>query len=281
MNTKRQPKGIPVGGQYAENSHDEAGSTLTSSFVGDTPFSLIAERDTLEQEYAKAAEQEYAAHFARAAEQYGGGDGSVRLEFDNEDGQVTVFSPDGEVIEDDSILDLLPAGYENGRIEVDYSGDRYVSTVVNSDTGDEESYEFVHSQGDIDALATAAQDATSHRATIRDSAEKVAVVSAYESARIVSDEENMTFTPTSLPLGDGAPTKVLRLPNGLSVAPLNAREADAYGFYGQNVESVTVERDGEGYLIHRTVRRPISGGTEVLTDRVTAGSRERWKAGEL
>ncbi len=174
-----------------------------------------------------------------------------------------------------------PSGYENGWIEVDYSGDRYVSTVVNSDTGDEESYEFVHSQGDIDALATAAQDATSHRATIRDSAEKVAVVSAYESARIVSDEENMTFTPTSLPLGDGAPTKVLRLPNGLSVAPLNAREADAYGFYGQNVESVTVERDGEGYLIHRTVRRPISGGTEVLTDRVTAGSRERWKAGEL
>ena len=28
MNTKRQPKGIPVGGQYAENSHDEAGVPL-------------------------------------------------------------------------------------------------------------------------------------------------------------------------------------------------------------------------------------------------------------
>ncbi len=31
MDTKRQPKGIPVGGQYAENSHDEAGSVLTTT----------------------------------------------------------------------------------------------------------------------------------------------------------------------------------------------------------------------------------------------------------
>ena len=31
MSTKRQPKGIPVGGQYAENAHDEAGSSLSVS----------------------------------------------------------------------------------------------------------------------------------------------------------------------------------------------------------------------------------------------------------
>ncbi len=30
MSTSRQPKGIPVGGQYAENSHDEAGTPLST-----------------------------------------------------------------------------------------------------------------------------------------------------------------------------------------------------------------------------------------------------------
>ena len=30
MNQKRQPKGIPIGGRYAENSHDEAGGVLTT-----------------------------------------------------------------------------------------------------------------------------------------------------------------------------------------------------------------------------------------------------------
>ncbi len=31
MNQTRQPKGVPVGGQYAENQHDEAGATLTDA----------------------------------------------------------------------------------------------------------------------------------------------------------------------------------------------------------------------------------------------------------
>lgn len=35
MSQSRQPKGVPVGGQYAENSHDEAGAPLGTSVVPD------------------------------------------------------------------------------------------------------------------------------------------------------------------------------------------------------------------------------------------------------
>ena len=35
MSTQRQPKGIPVGGQYAENQHDEAGASLSATATVD------------------------------------------------------------------------------------------------------------------------------------------------------------------------------------------------------------------------------------------------------
>lgn len=42
MNQKRQPKGVPVGGQFAENGHDEAMSSLTPSLSSQEPTEIDA-----------------------------------------------------------------------------------------------------------------------------------------------------------------------------------------------------------------------------------------------
>lgn len=88
--TSRQPKGVPVGGQFAANDHDEADTPLASS----APFDREAIVADLESRYARAAGDEISAHLARAAEQYGDG-GSVRLEFDDVDDRVSIWSPMG------------------------------------------------------------------------------------------------------------------------------------------------------------------------------------------
>ncbi len=43
MSTKRQPKGIPIGGQYAENSHDEAASALDAIIESEDILHIDAE----------------------------------------------------------------------------------------------------------------------------------------------------------------------------------------------------------------------------------------------
>ena len=52
MSEKRQPKGISVGGQYAENSHDEAGAALTATV---TPLALSDEELDTAVDSASAA----------------------------------------------------------------------------------------------------------------------------------------------------------------------------------------------------------------------------------
>lgn len=281
MSTQRQPKGIPSGGQFAESAHDEASSSLAAPVV----FDREAEASKLEREIAEAETEETAAHFARAAEQYAMGhssDSFANLEFDDQDGQVTFWTPDGEMIEDDSMYDVLPEHIRNGRVEVDRTEDGY-SVVIEDfdDDGQRYFYELKTDNNDIEALTSISQHATEKRAALRDAREKVAIIDAFETADFGSGGDgSITFEPKEQELLDGT-SSTLQVPGGFAIAPSNEWEARAFAFAGQGVKRVSVRRDGGDYIIERTVKRPISDGEEVLTDRVSPGSVDRWTRGSL
>ena len=55
MSTKRQPRGIPVGGQYAENSHDEASATLARGQASPSPEDVQWAEKNVAQRYSGTA----------------------------------------------------------------------------------------------------------------------------------------------------------------------------------------------------------------------------------
>lgn len=273
-NSKRQPAGIPIGGQFAANEHDEAGGELGSAGAA---FDLEAEAYSLEIEYEKALRAETAAHFGLAAEQYGE-DGAVVLEFDDQDGDVTIWSPDGEQLEEDSLIDLIPEGIRNGKAEVSYENGVYTVDFVNFDEGADQQFSIATPRSTNGIVA---RDTTTRRALLRDAAEQVAVSTAFESASSLTGKDEITFYPNTAEV-DGSTVNTLRLDGtSIAVSPPNARASDAFGFYGRGVKSVTVRRDGGGYVIERTVTTPISNQEEVLINRVEKESYDLWESGSL
>lgn len=185
------------------------------------------------------------------------------------------------MIEDDSLYDVLPEHLRNGSIVVEREDDGYCITIEDEDGGPDEFHDLKVPRRTVEDLDILARLATERRATMRDAREKLAVIDAFETASYTDGNDSISFEPRVQTLLDGE-TNTLQVPGSFAIAPGNAWEAQAFAFHGQGVKRVTITREDDGYVIERTVKHPVSGGEEVLMDRVASGDiPQRWTRGEL
>lgn len=281
--TTRQPKGIPVGGQFAANAHDEADGGLS-----DAPFSVEERASALEHDYTIAHEHENAAWLAYAFEHHSEGSDRVTITFDTEEDSdyPNLLSHDGDEEVSDSVADTVPEGWRNGTISIEKNEDGYSATIYNDDTGEEKDAAFVL-DSDMDELGEddleiIAEDATSKRATIRDTREKLALAEAFEQASGLTGDDTMTFSPSEMSFDDGETnTPVLKYNGSFAIMPSDTWQRNAFASHGVNLNQVRVTRDADGYTIEREVTTPITQEKVWLTDKVSENSRERWKSSDL
>lgn len=274
-NSKRQPAGIPIGGQFAANQHDAAMSALSEPL----PIDVERRGAELEAEHDTLLQQETAAWFAHEFESLVDDHGtSVFVTFDEDDGSRSFFVEDGKEYGElgDRATDLIPEGIPSGSVTMSYEDGKYVTVLDDGESETTYVYDAGGKRLNEVPLAGIASQLTSDRATARDEAEKVAIIAAFEQVSWLNDRDSMTFTPKAVEL-DGNEVRTLSYDGNFSVAPSSEMQSHAFGFYGQGVKSVTVTRESDGYTItreHESFMYP--GKTKTLTDRVTSETKSRW-----
>ena len=281
-NQKRQPAGVPVGGEFAHNEHDEAGALAAPSSPALDTESRLAE---LNAAHEAALEAEAAAWFAHEFESLSdNGDTMVFISFDEDDDDdvarqtFTVETGDGYGELSDRAADLVPEHYRNGEITIRSNGDGTYTTSMEDYTSGETKTLVHDSDGRRSAaeLKEHAEQLTSERATLRDEAEKVSIVSAFEQASDLTGKDSLTFIPEYTDL-DGVHVGTLRLDGtSIAIAPSDETQVRAFGFYGESVKQITIDRDADGYTITREHANEFNKGTKTTTDRVTSDSKSRW-----
>ncbi|MBN9214649.1 MAG: hypothetical protein J0J04_07535 [Microbacterium sp.] len=238
-------------------------------------------RDHFTQAHAEAVETEMATWFAFALEQHGEGSDALYFDFEAEEYEGgerfhAVFGPDGQ-IEDDNIIEAIPSWLGTGDGVVQYVDGEYKTELGDRDGQSKFVSVDVGPRKGRAALRELGQAATQHRATMRDTAEMLAIAGALDRASVIIDGDEATFTPAM-----NAGIRCLRHEeSGHFIGAGDEVESAAFGFYGQGVQSVRVARGSDGtFTIDRTVIAPISGTVSVLTD-VVDGQPKRWSAGGL
>lgn len=276
----RQPAGVPTGGEFAHNAHDEAG---TLSAVSPSTIDTEARVAELEADHAVALNKETAAWFAHEfmslSEE---GDESLVVSFGEEgydDGsQRSFFVETGKEYAElgDSASDLVPESIREGEVSVIRDGDTFITRIEDYDSGETQEFAYDAAGLSADSIRADAERLTKERATLRDEAEKVALVAAFEQASDLTGSDSITFHVDSAEL-DGVNVGTLRLDGtSIAIAPTDETQVRAFGFYGQGVTQVSISRTADGYAIMRTHESQFNKNAKVTLDRVTPTSTERW-----
>ena len=200
MSTKRQPKGIPVGGQYAENSHDEAGMALSSEPETSASLTTALSRYGIEPSDVPGLSEAW-------TERYGNGE-SVELPPSHES-----VARDAGVIDDDDEVVGVKKDSKSGFyiLDVEYEGD--------------EDYDFYNSESRVisDPDDIAAMDAVvlgDREEAVRHQAELQSILNGQRTPWSVID-------PSGYADAENEAQQARRKVNSLDLAERELREYDA------------------------------------------------------